>query len=82
MDSILRRVTRASGWKQSARINCACLLLLSAVLIGCVSVIAAEAGGLEKSFIFHTSSCDSGRSSVVNTALHLLINTISSLMVS
>jgi hypothetical protein len=76
----LKKRPAATGWRQSAKVNCAVLLICSVTLIVLVIVILAP-GSLKPVFFF-AAECDSGRVATLNLALHLLINIISTLVVS
>lgn len=70
----------ATGWRRSAIVNCAVLLISSVALT--VLVIVVLAPGSLKPVFFYAAECDSGEVAAVNLALHLLINIASTLVVS
>ncbi|KAI0875522.1 hypothetical protein GGS24DRAFT_515444 [Hypoxylon argillaceum] len=70
----------ATGWRRSAKVNCAVLLISSVALT--VLVIVVLAPGSLKPVFFYAAECDSGEVAAVNLALHLLINIASTLVVS
>ncbi|GAW25292.1 hypothetical protein SAMD00023353_0401910 [Rosellinia necatrix] len=68
----------ATGWRQSAKVNCAVLLTSSVALT--VLVIVVLARGSLKPVFFYEAECDSGKVASRNLALHLLINVVSTLV--
>lgn len=72
----------STGWKKAAKVNCVVLIFMSVALVVCLIVVASQNGGSQKALFFYNGDCDEGSVSQVNTALHLLINVISTLMVS
>ncbi|KAI1418430.1 hypothetical protein F5Y13DRAFT_176522 [Hypoxylon sp. FL1857] len=73
---------RSTGWRQAAKVNCTILAAMSITLIGCLIAVATKAGGIERSLYFFDGDCDGGNVSQVNMVLHLLINIISTLVVT
>ncbi|TGJ75782.1 hypothetical protein E0Z10_g10957 [Xylaria hypoxylon] len=69
----------ATGWRQSAKVNCAVLLIFSTALTAMVIVLLAR-GSLNPVF-FYAAKCDSAKVAACNLALHLLINIASTLVV-
>ncbi|KAI5860053.1 hypothetical protein GGS23DRAFT_607060 [Durotheca rogersii] len=73
----------SGGWKLAAKVNCIILVVMSIVLISCLIVATSHNGGsTQKVLFFYDGDCDEGNVSKVNTALHLLINIVSTLMVT
>ncbi|KAI3316543.1 hypothetical protein HD806DRAFT_527808 [Xylariaceae sp. AK1471] len=71
---------KSTGWKRAAKVNSVTLIIASAILVGC-SIAAVTSNGLNAIF-FLSGDCDSMLVSGVNLALHLLINIVSTLVVS
>ncbi|KAI1140191.1 hypothetical protein F5Y05DRAFT_403222 [Hypoxylon sp. FL0543] len=71
-----------SGWKQAAKVNCTVLVAMSVTLISCLISVTKKVGGVEKALFFFDGACDGGNVSQVNMVLHLLINVISTLVVT
>lgn len=76
------RKSSSSGWKQAAKVNCITLTCMSVVLISCLISAISRSGGLGKALFFYDGTCDGGNVSQVNMTLHLLINVVSTLVVS
>lgn len=76
------RQGKTTGWKKAAKINCIILVCMSITLISSLIVAIVFNGGFRKALVFYDGSCDGGTVSQVNTALHLLINIASTLMVN
>lgn len=72
----------STGWKKAAKVNCLVLSLMSMFLLGCLIAAASQAGGIQKALFFYEGDCDEDNVSRVNTVLHLLINVVSTLVVS
>ncbi|KAI1779054.1 hypothetical protein F4818DRAFT_238028 [Hypoxylon cercidicola] len=70
----------STGWKRAAKVNCIVLICMSLALLGCLIAAAIQVGGIQKALFFYEGDCDEGSVSRVNTALHLLINVISTLV--
>ncbi|KAI0454720.1 hypothetical protein F5B21DRAFT_473937 [Xylaria acuta] len=70
----------ATGWRQSAKVNCAVLLIFSVVLT--VLAIAVLVRGSLNPVFFYAAECDSGKVAAYNLALHLLINIASTLVLA
>ncbi|KAI0868376.1 hypothetical protein GGS24DRAFT_513528 [Hypoxylon argillaceum] len=80
---ILSRVFgRPTGWKQAATVNCILLCIISIILIGLLITTAIQAGGIEDPVLFYEGSCKQKSASYLNFFLHLLINIVSTLVVS
>ncbi|KAI1733597.1 hypothetical protein F4680DRAFT_463028 [Xylaria scruposa] len=71
---------KTTGWKRAARVNCAILVVLSATLIGLSST--ALSYGFKTALFFYAGSCSGRNVTTINIALHLLINVVSTLVVS
>ncbi|KAI0186434.1 hypothetical protein EV127DRAFT_371216 [Xylaria flabelliformis] len=71
---------KSSGWKKAARVNCAILAVLSATLIGLSST--ALSYGFKTALFFYAGSCSGRNVTTINIALHLLINVVSTLVVT
>ncbi|KAI0410837.1 hypothetical protein F5X98DRAFT_384830 [Xylaria grammica] len=69
----------ATGWRQSAKVNCAVLLVSSVALAVLVIVVLARSS--LKPVFFYAAECDSGKVATRNLALHILINIVSTLVV-
>ena len=81
MGTIFRR--KVTGWRKAARVNCLVLLLgLVGLSICLISIRVATGEGLDKAFFFFEDDCNGGRSFLLNSALHLLINVVSTAVVS
>ncbi|OTA80094.1 hypothetical protein M434DRAFT_86712 [Hypoxylon sp. CO27-5] len=72
----------STGWKKAAKVNCTILAAMSVTLIGCLITVTAKVGGIKHTLPFYGGGCDGGSVSQVNTVLHLLINIISTLVVT
>ncbi|KAI0137809.1 hypothetical protein F4776DRAFT_670802 [Hypoxylon sp. NC0597] len=72
----------STGWKQAAKVNCTILVAMSVTLIGCLITVTTKVGGVEHTLSFYDGDCDGGSVSQVNMVLHLLINIISTLVVT
>ncbi|KAI1088679.1 hypothetical protein F5B19DRAFT_505454 [Rostrohypoxylon terebratum] len=72
---------RSSGWRQAAKVNSIILATMSMTLIGFL-IAATSKNGLDKAVFFYDGDCDGGNVAQLNTALHLLINIISTLVVT
>ncbi|KAI1753957.1 hypothetical protein F4782DRAFT_545308 [Xylaria castorea] len=70
----------ATGWRQSAKVNCTVLLIFSVILT--ILVIVVLARGSFKPVFFYAAECDSGNVATLNFTLHLFINIASTLVVS
>ncbi|RYC65472.1 hypothetical protein CHU98_g744 [Xylaria longipes] len=68
----------AAGWRQSAKVNCA-VLLISSVALTVLAIVVLARGSLKPVF-FYAADCDSGKVATRNLALHLLINIASTLV--
>ncbi|KAI1139810.1 hypothetical protein F5Y05DRAFT_380161 [Hypoxylon sp. FL0543] len=77
-----RRNKSSTGWKKAAKVNCVVLVLISAILLGCVIAAASKVGGIQKALFFYAGDCDNGNVSRLNTVLHLLINVVSTLVLA
>ncbi|KAI0117928.1 hypothetical protein GGR51DRAFT_545815 [Nemania sp. FL0031] len=75
----LKKGPAATGWRQSAKVNCA-VLLLSSVTLAVLSIVVLAQGSFKPVF-FYAADCDSGKVAARNLALHLLINIASTLVV-
>ncbi|KAI0180073.1 hypothetical protein GGR52DRAFT_529627 [Hypoxylon sp. FL1284] len=73
---------RYTGWKKAAQINCLELIAMSVALVACLIAAASQVGDIRKPLFFYGGGCDGGSVSQINTALHLLINVISTLVVT
>lgn len=71
-----------SGWKQAAKVNCIVLASMSVTLVGCLISATSKVGGIEQALFFYDGDCDGGNVSQVNMVLHLIINVVSTLVVS
>ncbi|OTA69970.1 hypothetical protein K449DRAFT_360814 [Hypoxylon sp. EC38] len=72
----------STGWKQAAKVNCTILAATSVTLIGCLIAVTTKVGGIKHTLPFYHGGCDGGSVSQVNVVLHLLINIISTLVVT
>ncbi|KAI0836750.1 hypothetical protein F5Y06DRAFT_288376 [Hypoxylon sp. FL0890] len=72
----------SSGWKQAAKVNCIILVAMSVILIGLLISVTKKVGSVEQALFFYDGACDGGNVSQVNMVLHLLINVISTLVVT
>ncbi|KAI0848380.1 hypothetical protein F5Y00DRAFT_270122 [Daldinia vernicosa] len=77
-----RHKSLSTGWKKAAKINCIILVCMSATLVGCSIATALQARSVQKILFFYGGDCDRGLVSKVNTAFHLLINVVSTLVVN
>ncbi|KAI1119882.1 hypothetical protein F5Y10DRAFT_273626 [Nemania abortiva] len=71
---------RTTGWKKAAGVNCTILVLLSAALIALSGIALSH--GAQTALFFYSGDCNSGNATIINFALHLLINVVSTLVVS
>lgn len=71
----------SSGWRKAAKINSIVLTVMSIVLI-CFLIAATSTNGFDKAVFFYDGNCDGGSVAQLNTVLHLLINIVSTLVVS
>ncbi|RWA10081.1 hypothetical protein EKO27_g5043 [Xylaria grammica] len=69
----------ATGWRQSAKVNCA-VLLVSSVALAVLAIVVLARSSLKPVF-FYAAECDSGKVATRNLALHILINIVSTLVV-
>ncbi|KAI0193909.1 hypothetical protein F4808DRAFT_475205 [Astrocystis sublimbata] len=77
--SWIKRGLRETGWRLAAKINCV-VLLVSSLVLTTLSIVALARGSLKPVF-FYAADCGSGEATVVNLALHLSINIVSTLVV-
>ncbi|KAI0172693.1 hypothetical protein GGR52DRAFT_580403 [Hypoxylon sp. FL1284] len=70
-----------AGWKKAAKVNCIVLVSMSVALVGCLIAAVSQAGGIRKALFFYSGDCNGDTVSLVNMALHLLINVVSTLVV-
>ncbi|KAI0880270.1 uncharacterized protein GGS22DRAFT_87675 [Annulohypoxylon maeteangense] len=78
--NVWRSDDRSTGWRQAAKVNSIVLATMSITLIGFL-IAAATKNGFDKAVFFYDGSCDGGSVAIVNMALHLLINVVSTLVV-
>ncbi|KAI1390078.1 uncharacterized protein F4822DRAFT_223520 [Hypoxylon trugodes] len=72
-----------SGWRQAAKVNCTILVCMSITLIGCLISAATRGDGLYSAYFFYEGQCDGGGSVPnINLILHLVINIVSTLVVT
>lgn len=80
MDFIFGR--KSTGWKKAAKVNCIVLTFMSMAFLACLVVSLVKAGGINKVLFFYEANCTTGKASQVNVLLHILINVISTAVVS
>lgn len=73
---------KSTGWKKAAKINCILLVFMSAIFIVLLSLFLVRAGSIDKALFLYEDKCQTGNSSYVNVLLHILINVISTAVVS
>lgn len=73
---------KPSGWKQAARVNCAILITIDILLVIFLIISTKSTNSLGKAFIFFQGTCDDGSVSKLNMLLHLLLNTVSTIIFS
>lgn len=64
------------SWKTCARVNTLCILLIGVLLLIILIVSSAAAGSVGTTYMFYSDGC-TGNASALNTALHLVINILS-----
>lgn len=71
---------KTSGWKKAARVNCAVLIVLSTIFIELSSTALSQ--GFKTARFFYSGNRNGRNVTTFNLALHLLINVVSTLVVS
>ncbi|KAI1344924.1 hypothetical protein F5Y15DRAFT_364206 [Xylariaceae sp. FL0016] len=71
----------SNGWKTAAKVNCTILVLMSVTMMSCV-IAAYSRGEGSKVLFFYDGTCTDKNVDVVNTALHLIINIVSTLVLA
>ncbi|KAM0816085.1 hypothetical protein AB5N19_01886 [Seiridium cardinale] len=68
---------RYSGWRRAAHINSVLLIVLTALLLGCLIASITKTGSVTVSLFLFEGGCDGGSATQTNVALHLLLNIVS-----
>ncbi|KAI2467389.1 hypothetical protein F4781DRAFT_423354 [Annulohypoxylon bovei var. microspora] len=71
----------STGWRQAAKVNSIVLAAMSVTLLGFLIAVTSKVG-LYKALFFYDGDCDGGNVSKLNMVLHLLINVVSTLVVT
>lgn len=79
---LARAFWRSTGWKWPATVNCILLSVVSVFLIGLLIAVAVQARSISDPILIYEGSCRGHGVSYVNLFLHLLINILSTLVVS
>ncbi len=72
--------SKTAGWKKGAKVNCTILVVVSLIMIGLSSI--ALTNGFQTALFFYSGNCSGGNITTINLGLHLLINVVSTLVVS
>ncbi|KAI1776297.1 hypothetical protein F4818DRAFT_413614 [Hypoxylon cercidicola] len=72
----------STGWKRAAKINCIILVCMSIILMGLLIAAACYNDSFQGALFLYNGTCDGGSVSQINTALHLLINVFSTLVLA
>lgn len=75
-------IGKSTGWKKAAKVNYVVLISISTIFLVFLVLSTLRAGGIGKILFLYEDKCITGNASRVNVLLHLLINIISTAVVS
>lgn len=73
---------KLTGWKKAATVNCIVLMIMSMTFLACLVLSIVKAGCINKVLFFSEAKCTTGKATQVNVLLHVLINVVSTVVVS
>lgn len=71
---------KPSGWKRAARVNCVILITIDILLVIFLIISTTSTNSFSKAFMFFQGTCGDGSVSKLNMLLHLLLNTVSTVV--